>query len=132
MNKETLKTTVYKAGYQVKDELWHHEASQEPTKMRSAYNPSGHYIGDPKTARYLIVKRGIIPELRTDLSNVCSIGYSPKDRKWYGWSHRAIYGFGIGTEITDKSTIADEWSGKTIESLEEAKEAAKDFARSVS
>jgi hypothetical protein len=25
------------------------------------------------------------------------VGFSPKDNKWYGWSHRAIYGFGIGS-----------------------------------
>lgn len=25
------------------------------------------------------------------------VGFSPKDGKWYGWSHRAIYGFGIGS-----------------------------------
>lgn len=24
-------------------------------------------------------------------------GFSPKDQKWYGWSHRAIYGFKIGS-----------------------------------
>lgn len=24
------------------------------------------------------------------------IGFDPKSKKWYGWSHRAIYGFGIG------------------------------------
>lgn len=24
------------------------------------------------------------------------IAFSPKEQKWYGWSHRAIYGFGIG------------------------------------
>ncbi|RKY42292.1 MAG: hypothetical protein DRP85_03135 [Candidatus Makaraimicrobium thalassicum] len=24
-------------------------------------------------------------------------GFSPKDNKWYGWSHRAIYGFEIGS-----------------------------------
>jgi hypothetical protein len=24
------------------------------------------------------------------------VGYSPKDNKWYGWSHRAIFGFEIG------------------------------------
>lgn len=24
-------------------------------------------------------------------------GFSPKDGKWYGWSHRAIYGFEIGS-----------------------------------
>ena len=25
------------------------------------------------------------------------VGFSPKDKKWYGWSHRAIYGFKIGS-----------------------------------
>lgn len=28
-----------------------------------------------------------------------TIGYSDKDNKWYGWSHRAIYGFTIGSEV---------------------------------
>lgn len=27
------------------------------------------------------------------------VGFSPKDNKWYGWSHRAIYGFCIGSEV---------------------------------
>lgn len=26
------------------------------------------------------------------------VGFSPKENKWYGWSHRAIYGFEIGSE----------------------------------
>lgn len=25
------------------------------------------------------------------------VGFSPKDEKWYGWSHRAIYGFTVGS-----------------------------------
>lgn len=25
------------------------------------------------------------------------VGFSPKDDKWYGWSHRAIYGFEVGS-----------------------------------
>ena len=25
------------------------------------------------------------------------VGFSPKDGKWYGWSHRAMYGFKIGS-----------------------------------
>ena len=25
------------------------------------------------------------------------VGFSPKDKKWYGWSHRAIYGFEVGS-----------------------------------
>jgi len=30
---------------------------------------------------------------------VCNIGFNPNENKWYGWSHRAIYGFGIGSKI---------------------------------
>jgi hypothetical protein len=26
------------------------------------------------------------------------VGFSPKENKWYGWSHRAIFGFTIGSE----------------------------------
>lgn len=29
-------------------------------------------------------------------SDVISVAFSPKEQKWYGWSHRAIYGFKIG------------------------------------
>lgn len=25
------------------------------------------------------------------------VGFSPKDKKWYGWSHRAIFGFKVGS-----------------------------------
>jgi hypothetical protein len=132
MLKEHIGTTVFTAGYQVKVELWRQSAKDKPTRMRSAYNPSGDYIGDVRDARYLVVERGIMPELRTPDSNVCSIGYCAKDKKWYGWSHRALFGFGIGTKINKRSTISDEWAGKTISSLEEAKRAAAAFAESVS
>ena len=28
----------------------------------------------------------------------CGLGWSEKEQKYYGWSHRAIYGFGIGSK----------------------------------
>ena len=31
--------------------------------------------------------------------NVPCIGISEKEQKWYGWSHRAIFGFGIGYTV---------------------------------
>lgn len=34
-------------------------------------------------------------EVISELTN--GVGYSPKEDKWYGWSHRAIYGFEIGS-----------------------------------
>lgn len=56
------------------------------------------------------------------------------DGKYYGWSHRAIGGFGVGDKVT-KDSIA--YMGKTgesyvIKSEEEAKEHAKYFAKQVS
>ena len=30
-------------------------------------------------------------------SIVANIGWSEPEQKWYGWSHRAIYSFGIGS-----------------------------------
>jgi len=35
--------------------------------------------------------QGLPPE-----NKVACIGFNPRQQKWYGWSHRAIYGFGIG------------------------------------
>ena len=76
--------------YEIKEE------EMEGTKIiKSAYNLNGDYIGSPETAEMLF-KRGINPELSDKDSKTCSIGFCEKEQKWYGWSHRAIYGFGIG------------------------------------
>ena len=46
-----------------------------------------------------------------------NIGFNPEQQKWYGWSHRAIFGFGIGSECkkgdchyrpTDKDDFLDD------------------------
>ena len=96
-------------------------------EMDSAYAKS-FYIGDPDTAK-MLDKRGIKPELADPEHNVCSIGFCEKDQKWYGWSHRAISGFGIGDELTDEDCGGPKEKAKT---LEDAKELAIAFADSVS
>ena len=68
-------------------------------EVDKAFTMTGLYIGDPDRAKFLCVKRGIVPEYKTKDSNICSIGFCKKEQKWYGWSHRAIYGFGIGSKI---------------------------------
>jgi hypothetical protein len=35
---------------------------------------------------------------------VARIGFSEREQKWYGWSHRAIFGFGVGSEVTKESS----------------------------
>lgn len=82
----------FKAGYVLRREIWTH-GGDTPTPITAAFNLTGDYIGDAKTARILCVKYGIAPERRTKQHRVCSIGYSKRRRKWFGWSHRAISGF---------------------------------------
>jgi len=73
--------------------------------MTVGYNASGHYIGNEEMSRYLCEERGIAPEVANPLDRVCSVGFCEKDQKWYGWSHRAIYGFGLGS-VTKRGDCA--------------------------
>lgn len=101
--KELSKRT-YKAGYIVKEVLL--DGSDYDSKdiiMKRAYNLKGECIGSSKWAYKLCKIRGIKPQYRTKESTVCSIGFCEKEQKWYGWSHRAICGFGIGSEVKKDS-----------------------------
>ncbi len=106
----------------------------EDAEMTSAYSKKdGSYIGDEKTAKMLCDDRGVLPEKSADSHNVASIGKSDKDDKWYGWSHRAIYGFSIGETCKEGdcgyTPQKGEWEAKTEE---DAKQMAIDFAKGVS
>ncbi len=97
--RETIKVRRYKAGYEIRDELVDDsEYGGTGFVMKSAYNPSGDYIGESKWGYRLCKKFGIAPEKITADSNICSIGFCEKEQKWYGWSHRALFGFGVGSE----------------------------------
>jgi len=50
------------------------------------------------------------------------------DRKWYGWSHRAVYGFKVGDKIKKGDVI---YKGHEY-TIKDAKQAAIDFADEVS
>jgi len=134
ISKKVLRVRKYKAGYEVRTELW--DNGGPATEMRSAYTPSGDYIGNPRVARYLCVKRGIKPEKASPDDNVCSIGFCEKEQRWYGWSHRAICGFGIGDRVFeerygDEHTLFTQHGEVVIETLDQAREAAVNFARYV-
>ena len=95
-----LSTRKYKAGYEIREEVWNRSAGGgKALKVKTAYTPSGDWIGDSRWAYRLCKKRGVAPEKSKPDHCVCSIGYSKKDKKWYGWSHRAIYGFGVGSKV---------------------------------
>ena len=136
---EVLSVRKYKAGYEIRTELVDagFEDVQEPLEMKNAYTHDGQYIGQSKWAYWLCYKHGIKPEYRLPTSNVCSIGYSEKDNKWYGWSHRAIVGFGIGDRIFeekygDETTLFTNHGDVPITTMEDAKKAASNFAEYIS
>ena len=148
--KKLIKTRNYKAGYVVKTGIVDgKEYGCSDFESSHAETPDGVYIGDVKLAYQLCKKRGIKPETRPGERRVCSIGFCKKENKWYGWSHRAIFGFGVGYEVkegdcTNSSGYTQEYLDKHPEkdlslpigfkatSLEEAKRMAIAFADSVS
>lgn len=93
------KCRVYKAGYILRKESI--KEKQQPLNhsiwLTVAYTHQGVYIGGKEDAYYLCVKKGIKPT-----SN--SLGFNEQEQKWYGWSHRAILGFGIGSEVKFSSS----------------------------
>ena len=127
----TLKVRRYAAGYELRYETWDH--GEGPMAMTAAYTPSGDYIGTPRNAYFLVVKKGIAPEKIAPDMNVCSIGYCKRRRQWFGWSHRAIFGFGIGARVKKGDCAAASLKvGFTAKTLADAKRMAIAFARSVS
>ena len=47
------------------------------------------------------LRYGITEDLQNTKNNsehTVNIGFNPEEQKWYGWSHRAIFGFGIGSK----------------------------------
>ncbi len=112
MSRELISKRVYKnddddlGSYEVRteqltgDDAW----GGKPFTMQSAYTLDGIYLGNPKDAHYYCIKRGIQPTVAKSDNRVCSIGFCPSEQKWYGWSHRAIYGYGIGHIIKKGSS----------------------------
>ncbi len=78
---------------------WTFNGNPENTlDMENVVNANDEYIGEPDTAQRLY-DRGIKPQLADSSHSVCSIGYCERENKWYGWSHRALFGFGIGSSV---------------------------------
>ena len=94
-------------------------------KSTGAYVTTEPFDGKPTGTMKFFAKHGISKVYNG------SIGFSEKEQKWYGWSHRAIYGFGIGSKVKkgDCGYKGKTWTAKT---LDDAKQMAKDFADAVS
>lgn len=120
--------------YVVKEEVWRFgkDESSEVT-MVVAYNPEGKYIGEPHVAKYLCDKMGIAPTVRDPSLSVCTIGFSEKLQKWFGWSHRAIFGFQPGDVVKEGDATCDYLPiGFKAKTWLDARRMADAFAQSVS
>jgi len=101
MENVLLINEIRKKHYTIKHE-YHDQIDygiQEPLLMKTAYSLNGDYIGNSRLAHRFVKNYGITEFEKTSKNHsVCSIGYSPKKGKWFGWSHRAIYGFKVGSK----------------------------------
>ena len=121
---------VDKGCYVIRKEIW--DGFGKPLKMTVCYSKKDDgYIGELEEAKFLCDKMGIAPERSDPSHSVCSIGFCSKDGKWYGWSHRVIHCFKVGDRKLKCFPDGDE-SGGVIRSDVEAKQAAVEFADSVS
>ena len=142
MKKTIIKQRKYK-GFVRRDEIWYYD-DDHPVKMYGQYyNKEGEWIGDKFVAMKLI-HLGIYPQKAKPDHCVCSIGFNKQTNEWYGWSHRAICGFRIGDMLFDPN-----WTGGLsedelekmpytkrgsikIETMDQAEQAARNFAEDVS
>lgn len=89
-----------KRGYRIVESWKPEGAPDDCDGIPSAFSlMDGGYIGNPDYAQNLI-DADIQPQLADPEHGVCSIGYCAKEFAWYGWSHRAMCGFKVGSQIT--------------------------------
>lgn len=61
------------------------------SRINDKYITSVQLLGEKNCIIKLLLKRGITENVTNNM------GYNPDEKKWYGWSHRAMYGFTIGS-----------------------------------
>ena len=76
-------------------------------KMIFVYNKDDKYVGTLEDFQMYIEKYNLSEIQTYNDQKVCSIGFNKKEQKWYGWSHRAIFGFGIGDVVKEGSCCAE-------------------------
>ena len=86
LNPNTLRMKTYKRNGYIKTEV--------PIEKRTLGNLPRYSDKKPKV--HFKDWLGIKGKSLSKDSSIHSYGKAEADGKWYGWSHRAIYGFGVG------------------------------------
>jgi len=89
------------------DEVAEKKPSDIPNDKEMCYYSKidGSYFtreGMEKDGFKFLLRLGITEQLQNSQNisgHTVNIGYNPQQEKWYGWSHRALYGFGIGSKV---------------------------------
>ena len=95
------------------------------------------YLLEGKFLEKFKERHGIVSRKAHSRHSSHSIGFSEKEKRWYGWSHRAIESFGLGDRIFEPGFGNDATSyrkhGKVkVKSMADAEKSARVFARYVS
>lgn len=127
---KTLSTQKTKFGYEIRKEQWPNPdfeavviddggdpemvaevmdalaqgAEPEFLEMTSCWTDDGYWIGDEERAKYVCEVLGIAPKPSEGVKpgdlRPCQHGWSEKDQSWYGWSHRAMCMFSVGSVVS--------------------------------
>lgn len=114
---------------------WEDEPQGHTMDVIVARNKNGDNIGEKKMAE-MLAGHGIAPEMADLEHDVCCIGWSERHQKYFGWSHRAIVGFGIGDKVFEEEFGDDQTpfishGSETIEAKSDARRAAINFAEHI-
>ncbi len=131
--RKTIKKYEFYDMIRITYEQGHDIGGGDEFSMDVAYSKDGGYIGEQATAQFLVEKGIERFEKRKADSNVCSIGYIPKNKSWAGWSHRAIATFKVGDKCVKGDCAFTKQRGEwTAKNMDDVKQMAWDFADGVS
>ena len=117
LNPKTLRMKTYKRNDYLKTEI--------PMEKRTFNNLPRYADKKPK------VRFQDWLGMKMDHKAGCTLAKAEADGKWYGWSHRAVAGFGIGDNVS--ADCCGNTKGEyTIKTDDEARQTAINFSKDVS
>jgi hypothetical protein len=116
LNPETLRMKTYKRADYHKTEI--------PMEKRTLNNLPRYANKKP------IVHFRDWMGMKMDHKAGCSVGKAESDGKWYGYSHRAIAGFGVG-DVVKADTCGNTKGEYTIKTDDQARQTAINFTKDI-